>query len=226
MSTTISGLPVAAAATGTELLPVVQTGSTKRMTVAQIRAGRAASGSNTDITSLTGLTTALSVSQGGTGGKTQGDAKIGLNFMTPGDFGLGGTSVQYTGDLNSLTVTEFFNTTAATLNVPIGQGTAAGQGVGISYQHPNLSYGSQLWTQLTTNRTFIRTRNAGTFLGYNEISFLDVPTRVGQFTLATLPSAASYPSYEIDVTNATGGPKRCRSNGTVWQILNTTTTVS
>lgn len=55
---------------------------------------------------------------------------------------------------------------------------------------------------------------------------LALPNRVAQYTLATLPSAATYNAHEIDVTNATGGPKRCRSNGTVWQILNTTTTVS
>lgn len=52
------------------------------------------------------------------------------------------------------------------------------------------------------------------------------PLRPGQYTLATLPSAAAFSGYEIDVTDATGGSKRCRSNGSVWQILNTTTTVS
>lgn len=52
------------------------------------------------------------------------------------------------------------------------------------------------------------------------------PVQVGQYTLSTLPSASAFNGYEIDVTDATGGPKRCRSNGTVWQILNTTTTVS
>jgi hypothetical protein len=52
------------------------------------------------------------------------------------------------------------------------------------------------------------------------------PVLPGQYTLTTLPSASAYNGYEIDVTNATGGSKRCRSNGTVWQILNTTTTVS
>lgn len=36
--------------------------------------GKAASGANSDITSLTGLTTALTVAQGGTGGKTKADA--------------------------------------------------------------------------------------------------------------------------------------------------------
>lgn len=53
-----------------------------------------------------------------------------------------------------------------------------------------------------------------------------VPLRLGQYTLTTLPSAAANSGYYIDVTNATGGPKLCRSNGTVWQIANTTTTVS
>ncbi|WKL16545.1 pyocin knob domain-containing protein [Comamonas testosteroni] len=52
------------------------------------------------------------------------------------------------------------------------------------------------------------------------------PLRVGQYTLTTLPSASAFNGYEIDVTNATGGSKRCRSNGSVWQILNTSTTVS
>lgn len=48
----------------------------------------------------------------------------------------------------------------------------------------------------------------------------------GQYLLSTFPSAAAFSGYEIDVTDATGGSKRCRSNGSVWQILNTTTTVS
>lgn len=48
--------------------------------------GAAGRGVNADITSLTGLTTALSVAQGGTGGKTQTDARVGL--------GLGSVSVE------------------------------------------------------------------------------------------------------------------------------------
>lgn len=55
------------------------------------------------------------------------------------------------------------------------------------------------------------------------------PVKVGQYTLATLPSASAFNGYEIDVTNATvapAGPKRCRSNGTNWLILNTNTPVS
>lgn len=52
------------------------------------------------------------------------------------------------------------------------------------------------------------------------------PSQVGQYVLASLPSAAAFPGYEIDVTDASGGAKRCRSDGTNWKIINTTTTVS
>lgn len=52
------------------------------------------------------------------------------------------------------------------------------------------------------------------------------PSQVGQYTLSTLPSASAYNGYEIDVTDAEGGAKRCRSDGSNWKILNTTTTVS
>lgn len=64
--------------------------------------------------------------------------------------------------------------------------------------------------------------------GETNLALLSVngPLRPAQYTLTTLPSASAYTGYEIDVTNATGGSKRCRSNGTAWQILNTTTTVS
>lgn len=51
-------------------------------TVAALRQNilAAARGANSDITSLTGLTTALSVAQGGTGGKTQVEARTGLGL--------------------------------------------------------------------------------------------------------------------------------------------------
>lgn len=52
------------------------------------------------------------------------------------------------------------------------------------------------------------------------------PLKIGQFTLTTLPSAATYSGYLIDVTNAANGPKTCRSDGSAWKIINTTTTVS
>ncbi|MNJ22279.1 hypothetical protein D3C77_166470 [compost metagenome] len=51
--------------------------------------GAAASGSNNDITSLGGMTTALSVAQGGTGGKTPAEARAGLELGTAATAALG-----------------------------------------------------------------------------------------------------------------------------------------
>ncbi|WP_339455730.1 phage tail fiber protein [Pseudomonas sp. EA_65y_Pfl1_P120] len=48
----------------------------------RVTLGAAKSGENTDITSLGGLTTALSVAQGGTGGQTQAAARTGLGIGT------------------------------------------------------------------------------------------------------------------------------------------------
>lgn len=60
----------------------------------------------------------------------------------------------------------------------------------------------------------------------NGASTFAAPLRPAQYTLASMPSASAFPGYEIDVTDAAGGAKRCRSDGTNWKILNTTTTVS
>lgn len=52
--------------------------------------GAAKSGANNDITSISGLTTALSVAQGGTGSATQLGARTNLGAMALGDSGIGG----------------------------------------------------------------------------------------------------------------------------------------
>ncbi|WP_146214384.1 glycine-rich domain-containing protein [Rhizobium sp. 11515TR] len=62
----------------------VSSGGTGGTTQATARSGigAAASGANSDITSLSGLSTALSVAQGGTGGNTQATARTGLGLGT------------------------------------------------------------------------------------------------------------------------------------------------
>lgn len=64
-------------------LPVAN-GGTGGTTASDARSnlGAAASGANSDITSLSGLTTALSVAQGGTGAATAAGAKTNLGFIT------------------------------------------------------------------------------------------------------------------------------------------------
>lgn len=57
--------------------------------------GAAGRGANGDITSLTGLTTALSVAQGGTGGKTPAEAKSVLGI---GDLGVGQAWINVTSE--------------------------------------------------------------------------------------------------------------------------------
>ncbi|OOV90952.1 hypothetical protein MF6396_26920 [Pseudomonas sp. MF6396] len=56
--------------------------------------GAAARGANSDITSLTGMTTALSVAQGGTGGSTQATARTGLGLKAAATADIVGTVSQ------------------------------------------------------------------------------------------------------------------------------------
>jgi hypothetical protein len=82
----ISELPAASSAAGTDELPANQSGTTRKLTRAQIVAGLAASGANSDITSLTGLTTPLSGAQGGTGVSNSGKTiTLGGNLTTSGE---------------------------------------------------------------------------------------------------------------------------------------------
>lgn len=52
------------------------------------------------------------------------------------------------------------------------------------------------------------------------------PVTPGVFTLATLPVAADYLHALIVVSDATGGPKLCMSDGSDWVLVNTNVVVS
>ncbi|MBP2197235.1 tail fiber domain-containing protein [Pantoea cypripedii] len=77
-------------------------------------AGKAAKGANSDITSLTGLTTALSIAQGGTGAKTASDAWVALlNGRTAAtarnDLSLGTSQVPYFSSIELSSATPFID---------------------------------------------------------------------------------------------------------------------
>lgn len=66
------------------LYPSLEDFAALQMLVNSINSQYAKKGANTDITSLSGLTTALSVSQGGTGGNTQPTARSGIGAAASG----------------------------------------------------------------------------------------------------------------------------------------------
>lgn len=82
---------------------------------------------------------------------------------------------------------------------------------GVVVQQGSTDFASALWLARVGNMLVNR--------GVPAVSF-------PAYTLTTLPSAAANAGRFIDVTNATGGAKLCRSDGTAWKIANTTTTVT
>lgn len=74
----------------------------------RITLGAAKSGANDDITALTGMTMALSVAQGGTGGKTQAAARTGLGLKAAAVADILGT-VSQSGDVPSGAIIETGN---------------------------------------------------------------------------------------------------------------------
>lgn len=64
------------------------------------------------------------------------------------------------------------------------------------------------------------------FVGLHSVLTSNKPLQIPPYTLATLPLASEHSGKFIDVLDATGGAKLCRSDGTDWKLVNTTTTVS
>ncbi len=91
MGIKISNLPIIVTPALSDLVPVVQSGVTYKETFTQLSSLFATSGANNNITSLTGLTTPLSTSQGGTGSAT-GDPVFDSVTFSPTTKGIVGTT--------------------------------------------------------------------------------------------------------------------------------------
>lgn len=88
-----------------------------------------------------------------------------------------------------------------------------------------ITSGQRILAGTTTDNGTDRLQVSGS-LSVSGKAVIGGPLSVGSYTLTTLPSASAYSGYYITVSNATGGPKLCYSNGTNWVLVNTTTTVS
>jgi hypothetical protein len=156
----------------------IEEGGTGANTAAGARTaiGAAASGANSDITSLTGLTTALSIAQGGTGANTAADARTAL--------GLGSLAT-----LSSINNSNWSGTVLSVANGGTGSNSAS---------DARTALGAQATLVSGTN---IKTVNGTSLLGSGDVS-TSLPT--GIITLWS-GSAASIPTGWLlcDGTNST-----------------------
>ena len=148
-------------------------------------------------------------------------------------FGVGTTSLPTVTDANALTTSGFAKCNSGGTNFP----TSGNWYTALNMPHTS-GAGSQIAIPASmASRLHFRNQVGGNWTAWKEAATVDSPSftgslqcsgpiRTGQYTLASLPSASAWTGYEIDVTDAAGGAKRCRSDGTNWKILNTTTTVS
>jgi hypothetical protein len=165
-------LPVAKGGTGLQSLSAVIQGLLNDADAIEACAtlGAAKSGANDDILSLSGMTTALTVGQGGTGGKTQAAARTGLglgsastmnagsavgNVMPVGAFGLGGASLAESTWNNSNT-TGFSNQPQAVGGPITGSSGWYANGINILYGS-DINFKTQIAMQMNAPGFAMRT---------------------------------------------------------------------
>jgi len=122
MGVKISNLPAIVTPALTDIFPVVQAGVTYKESFTQFSSLFATAGANTNITSLGGLTTPLSIAQGGTGSAT-GNPTFGSVTFSPTTQGIVGTTTNdnaaagYVGQFITATVGPTALTTTVAANV-------------------------------------------------------------------------------------------------------------
>lgn len=148
--------------------------------------GKAAKGVNGDITSLTGLTTAIGINQGGTGATTQSGARqnLGLgssatrnaysttgDMLSIGDYGLGSTTIVGENDSGNMIANEACGFYAGTLNTPTATSFS---GIKVKI-NDNVGFSMAV----RQNRAFIQSTESGASMGWREITM----TAVSDITL-------------------------------------------
>lgn len=111
MGVKISNLPIIVTPALSDIFPVVQSGITYQESFTQLSSLFATSGSNSNITSLSGLTTPLSIAQGGTASATGNPTFVSVAF-SPTTGGIVGTATNDSAGAG--TVGQFINSVILT----------------------------------------------------------------------------------------------------------------
>jgi hypothetical protein len=124
--------------------------------IADLRANilAATRGANSDITSLSGLTTALSVAQGGTGGKTQASARTGLGLGAAAVAAILGSVAQSGGVPTGAIFEEASNANGGYVKLASGTMVCYGRGSGTTGTDVVNQYGSGGVTYATVPISF------------------------------------------------------------------------
>jgi hypothetical protein len=171
----------------------------------------AASGANSDITSITGLTTALTVAQGGTGSTTAGGARTNLGAAASGSNAditalTASGGVQVGAPTGGAQGTGTINATGLFIN-GVGVGTGSGSVTSVALTVP--SFLSVTGSPVTTSGT-LAVSLSGTALpvangGTGQTTYTNGQLLIGNSTGNTLTKATLTAGTGISITNSAGG---------------------
>lgn len=171
----------------------------------------AASGANSDITSLTGLTTPLTVAQGGTGSTTAGGARTNLGAAASGSNAditalTNAAGIQIGAPTAGAQGAGTINATGLFIN-GVGVGTGSGSVTNVAMTVP--SFLSVTGSPITTSGT-LAVSLSGTALpvangGTGQTSYTDGQLLIGNSTGNTLTKATLTAGSGISITNSAGG---------------------
>jgi hypothetical protein len=171
----------------------------------------AAAGANSDITSIAGLTTALTVAQGGTGSTTAGDARTNLGAAASGSNAditalTNAAGIQIGAPTAGARGAGTINATGLFIN-GVGVGTGSGSVTSVAMTVP--SFLSVTGSPVSTSGT-LAVSLSGTALpvangGTGQTSYTDGQLLIGNSTGNTLTKATLTAGSGISITNSAGG---------------------